>query len=93
MNAISDFDLGITCDGAEEKCTRQAYYAVTQHRIGHCNLTLTVVRMLCPQCTAMVLQANAFDGSFACARCGRVFHALHELIDVARLVTGATLDV
>src|ERR1700704_2906205 len=58
---INDLDLGAVCDGLDEKFTRQAYFLVTQHRIGHCNLGLNVVRVLCSQCTAKVLQANAFD--------------------------------
>lgn len=89
---MNDVDMAIVCDGLDEKCTAQAHYTVTQHRIGHCNLTPTLVRILCSQCTATVLQANAFEQPFACARCGKIFHTLHELIDVARLVTGASLD-
>jgi hypothetical protein len=51
-----------------------------------------VVRMLCPQHTAMVLQVNAFVDAFACARCGKIFHVLHDLVQVEHLVTGAGLD-
>jgi hypothetical protein len=88
---ITDQDMGVTCDGLDEKCTAQAYYVVSQHRVGHCNLGVNVVRMLCPQHAAMVLQANAFTEPFACTRCNRVFHTLHDLIDVAHIVTGASL--
>lgn len=90
---ITDLDMGVTCDGAVDgqKCTVPAYYTVTQHRLGHCNLSVNIVRMLCSQCTAAVLQANAFIEPIACTRCNRVFHVLHDLIDVQHLVTGATL--
>jgi hypothetical protein len=88
---INDLDVGVICDGLDERCTAQAVYAVTQHRIGHCNLGVNVVRMLCPTHTAMVLQANAFTEPFACTRCGRVFHTLHDLIETEHLVTGAGL--
>jgi hypothetical protein len=93
---INDLDMGIACegldDGLDEKCTTEAVYAVTQHRLGHCNLGMNVVRMLCPQHTAMVLQVNAFVDAFACARCGKIFHVLHDLVQVEHLVTGAGLD-
>lgn len=88
---INDRDLGVTCDGLDERCTRQAYYVVTQHRIGHCNLSVNIVRVLCPTHTAMVLQANAFETPFACKRCGMVFHVLHDLIETEHLITGAEL--
>lgn len=88
---ITDVDVGVTCEGLDERCTAQAVYVVTQHRLGHCNLGLNVVRMLCPKHTAMVLQANAFVEPFACARCGKVFHELHDLIETEHLVTGAGL--
>lgn len=88
---IHEIDLGVSCDGIDEKCTSGAYYVLTQHRLGHCNLSVNIVRMLCPQHTAMVLQANAFDEPFACSRCGRVFHVLHDLIETEHLLTGAEL--
>lgn len=88
---INDLDLGLDCDGLDEKCTRQAYYVVTQHRIGHCNLGVNIVRILCSQCTAKVLQANAFVTAFACKRCGRVFHKLSDLIETEHVITGAEL--
>lgn len=89
---ITDLDLGVTCDGLDEKCTTQAFYVVTQHRLGHCNLGVNVVRILCPNHTAMVLQANAFVEPFTCSRCGRVFHVLHDLIETEHLITGAQLS-
>jgi hypothetical protein len=87
---ITDRDLGITCDGLDEKCTRQAHYVVTQHRLGYCNHG-SIVRMLCPNHMAMVLQANAFTEPFACRRCGKVFHTLHDLVETEHLITGAEL--
>lgn len=91
---MKDADIAVTCDGAIEtqKCTRVAVYVVTKHRLGHCNLSLNIVRILCPKCTAAVLQTSAFDQSISCTRCGRIFHELHELVDTAHLVTGASLD-
>jgi len=81
MNVFVETDLGTVCDGLDEKCTRQAYYVVTQHRLGHCDQELNLVRLLCPTHTAMVLQANAFAEPFACKKCGKVFHTLHDLIE------------
>lgn len=88
---INDLDLGTVCDGLDEKCTAQAYYVVTQHRLGQCNLGVNIVRMLCPKHCAMVLQVNAFTEPFACHRCGKVFHTLSDLIDTEHLITGAEL--
>lgn len=89
---IRDLDMGTTCDGFGEavKCTGQAYYSVSQHDVGHCDEG-NIVRLLCPQCTAAVLQINAFAEPFACTKCSKVFHHLADLVEVEHLIKGASV--
>lgn len=101
---IDDIDLGIMCDGtcgrlllhgtpARIKCTGQAIYTVSAHRVDHChNGILTAV--LCPQCTAALLQTYGdllVDGPIRCQCCEKILTALHDVIQVDHLITGSRI--
>lgn len=87
---MREVDLATQCDGYSDvvKCTGGAYYAVAKHNRGACNGRTgpNIVRFMCPQCTAALLQISAFTKPFECTTCRTTFRALHEFIQVEHLV-------
>ena len=99
-------DVWRVCTGHMTKCTGQASYVVTGHFVDHCDDHSRPIdpqgnwgRVFCPQCTAAILQSygQMFGDDedepvpFRCRVCGKVFHNLHEVIQVDHLIKGVMI--
>ena len=83
MKVIGDRDLGIVCDSFA--CTSQAYYVCTVHLPESADKPATnMIRLYCPQCTAILLQGAA--------KLVKDDAALHDYVETEHLLKGEVIE-